>query len=163
MMAKRTFWNWLFGLMAQPTEEPRPMAVPNNPARSKPLAGTVSLTEDDWNELCGMEGGLPITVSQAATSRHCSDRSGAQAEGVNITPRLHGQRQRERDEYFARLAGQPAATPWEPGIEHTQPHPVKENKDGTLYYKGKVYRQIGAQGGRKDRKAKQFHQLRREG
>ena len=50
-MAKRTLWNWLFGLMAKP--EPRqPMAVPNSPARDKPIAGAVSLSADEWNELC---------------------------------------------------------------------------------------------------------------
>ena len=32
---------------------------------------------------------------------------------------------------------------WKPGVEHQQPHPVKENADGTLYYKGRVYRMVG--------------------
>lgn len=35
---------------------------------------------------------------------------------------------------------------WKPGIEHQQPHPVKENPDGTLFYKGWVYRKIGDHG-----------------
>lgn len=100
-MAKRTLWQWLFGLMDQPTPEPRqPMAVPNTPARGKPMAGAVSLTEDEWNEVCS--GGVQVILQK----------------------------------------------PWHPGIEHTQPHPVKENPDGTLYYKGKVYRMIGDHGRR---------------
>lgn len=31
---------------------------------------------------------------------------------------------------------------WRPGAEHLQPHPVKENPDGTLYYRHSVYRKI---------------------
>lgn len=40
---------------------------------------------------------------------------------------------------------------WRPGAEHHQPHPVKENPDGTLYYRGSVYRKIGDHAGRKRR------------
>lgn len=39
---------------------------------------------------------------------------------------------------------------WKPGAEHQQPHPVKENEDGTLYYRHAVYRKIGDHGGRKN-------------
>ncbi len=39
---------------------------------------------------------------------------------------------------------------WTPGVEHQQPHPVKENEDGTLYYRHAVYRKIGDHGGRKN-------------
>lgn len=35
---------------------------------------------------------------------------------------------------------------WKPGVEHERPHPVKENADGTIYYKGWVYRKIGDHG-----------------
>lgn len=111
MMAKRTLWQWLFGLMAQPGPEPRqPMAVRNRPFIDGALIGTLSLTEDELKKVCS--GG---------------------AKSI-------------------------AQKPWHPGIEHTQPHPVKENPDGTLYYKGKVYRMIGDHGrrnsNRKRRQAK---------
>ena len=114
MMAKRTLWQWLFDLMAQPAQEPRqPMAVPNTPARGalvsgcfgcKPMAESVSLTEGEWNEVCS--GGVQVILQK----------------------------------------------PWHPGIEHTQPHPVKENQDGTLYYKGKVYRMIGERRNNKNKR-----------
>lgn len=39
-----------------------------------------------------------------------------------------------------------AAAGWRPGVEHERPHPVKENADGTIYYKGWVYRKIGDHG-----------------
>lgn len=32
---------------------------------------------------------------------------------------------------------------WRPGIEHSQPYPLKVNPDGTLYYRGSVYRIVG--------------------
>lgn len=107
-MAKRTLWNWLFGLMAKP--EPRqPMAVPNNPQRKEALSeGQAKALQDEWNELCSRE------APAVGSARHA-----------------------------AILAGQ---RKWEPGIEHSQPHPVKENPDGSLYYKGKVYRMIGDHG-----------------
>lgn len=112
-MAKRTLWNWLFGLMAKP--EPRqPMAVPNTPARGKPLVGAVSLTADEWNEICSRE------VPAVGSARH---------------PAI--------------LACQ---RKWEPGIEHSQPHPVKENPDGSLYYKGKVYRMVGERHNNKNKR-----------
>ena len=42
--------------------------------------------------------------------------------------------------------------PWHPGIEHSQPHPVKENPDGSLYYKGKVYRMVGERRNNKNKR-----------
>lgn len=117
MMAKRTLWQWLFGLMAKPEQDRQPMATPNNPVRQKPMTGTVSLTEDEWNERCNQHRG---------------------ASDVELRDMAH------------RLAGgepqRDVPAKWEPGIEHSRPHPVKENPDGTLYYKGKVYRMIGDHG-----------------
>lgn len=125
MMEKRTLWQWLFGLMAKPAPEPRqPMAVPNTPARGK-WGGTMSFTEDEWNEQCSLH---PTYYD--------------------------GMRAMSRDELIAVHQRMAAGAPqrdqgqWRPGIEHGQPHPVKENADGTLYYKGKVYRMIGQRGRR---------------
>lgn len=126
MMAKRTLWQWLFGLMAQPEQDHQPMATPNNPARQKPMVGTVSLTEDEWNERCNQRPGV------------------SDVELRDMAHRLVG--------------GDPQRdTPvrWEPGCEHNRPHPVKENPDGTLYYKGKVYRMIGDHGRRSNNRRRQ--------
>ena len=109
MMAKRTLWQWLFGLMAQPGQDQQPMATPNNPARNNPPAGIPHYYD----------------VARAITDaelRECAHRLAA------------GEPQRD------------SGRKWAPGIEHSQPHPVKENPDGTLYYKGKVYRMIGDHG-----------------
>lgn len=128
-MAKRTLWQWMFGLMAKP--EPRqPMATQNNPSRQKPMVGTVSLTEDEWNEACS--GGAQVIINR--TDQQQSDEYELRDLAKQHSGGMRGQGNPARSE--------PAYT-WRPGIEHTQPHPVKENPDGTLYYKGKVYRMIG--------------------
>lgn len=128
MMAKRTLWQWLFGLMDQPTPEPRQqMAVPNTPASGKPMAGAVSLTADEWNEICSSSP----SYYDRARAAELRERSHGLGAGIAA-----GEPQRD------------VPRKWEPGIEHTQPHPVKENPDGTLYYKGKVYRMIGDHGRR---------------
>ena len=41
--------------------------------------------------------------------------------------------------------------------EHQQPHPVKENPDGTIYYKGWVYRKIGDHGPKTPREQRRRH------
>ena len=125
MMAKRTLWQWMFGLMAKP--EPRqPMAVPNNTARKQ-------LTEDEWNEACS--GGAQVIINrtgqQQSEDYELRDLAKQQVLG------MQGESTSSRGE---------ATHQWRPGIEHSQPHPVKENPDGTLYYKGKVYRMIGDHG-----------------
>ena len=48
-------------------------------------------------------------------------------------------------------------TGWKPGVEHQQPHPVKENPDGTIYYKGWVYRKIGDHGPKTPREQRRRH------
>ena len=50
-----------------------------------------------------------------------------------------------------------AAAGWRPGVEHQQPHPVKENPDGTIYYKGWVYRKIGDHGPKTPREQRRRH------
>jgi len=133
MMAKRTLWNWLFGLMAKP--EPRqPMAVPNSPARGKPMAGAVSLSADEWNELCSRSP-RHYDGARAMTDAELRERSHRMAAGV-----VAGEPQRD------------VPRKWEPGIEHNQPHPVKENPDGSLYYKGKVYRMVGERRNNKNKR-----------
>ena len=151
-MAKRTLWQWLFGLMAKPEQDRQPMAVPNQPGKieaegplgvriegihiievrdcftdgfrhGKPMAGTVSLTEDEWNERCNQH------------------RGASDVELCDMAHRLAGG-EPQRD----------VSAKWEPGIEHSRPHPVKENPDGTIYYKGKVYRMIGDHGRRNNRR-----------
>lgn len=128
-MAKRTLWQWMFGLMAKP-EPLQPMTTKNNPSKQKPMVGTVSLTEDEWNERCS--GGTQVIINRAgqkqADDYELRDMAKQQVLG------MQGNSTSNRE--------QPAYQ-WRPGIEHTQPHPVKENEDGTLYYKGKVYRMIG--------------------
>lgn len=138
MMAKRTLWQWLFGLMDQPAPEPRqPMAVPNTPARGKPMAGAVSLTEDEWNEECNSRPVCNFSNEEmlAAASEVARRRAAYWQQVIG----MQGKSTSSRGE---------AVYQWHPGIEHTQPHPVKENPDGTLYYKGKVYRMIGDHGRR---------------
>lgn len=121
-MAKRTLWQWMFGLMAKP--EPRqPMAVPNNTARKQ-------LTEDEWNERCSGGAQVIINRTEQQQSDDCELRDLAKQQILGMQGNSTSNRE------------QPAYQ-WRPGIEHTQPHPVKENEDGTLYYKGKVYRMIG--------------------
>lgn len=133
MMAKRTLWQWLFGLMAKPEQDHQPMATPNNPVRQKPMAGTVSLTEDEWNERCS--GGAQVIINR--TSQQQSDEYELRDLAKQQVIGIQGKSTSSRGE---------ATYQWRPGIEHTQPHPVKENPDGTLYYKGKVYRMIGDHG-----------------
>lgn len=130
MMAKRTLWQWLFGLMAKPEQDRQPMATPNNPVRQKPMTGTVSLTEDEWNERCS--GGEQVIINR--TGQQQSDEYELRDLAKQQVIGMQGKSTSSRGE---------ATGQWRPGIEHTQPHPVKENPDGTLYYKGKVYRMIG--------------------
>ena len=131
MMAKRTLWQWMFGLMAKP--EPRqPMAVPNNTARKQ-------LTEDEWNEVCN--GGAQVIINP--TGQKLPDDYELRDLAKHHAGGMHGQGNPARSEQ---------AYTWRPGIEHTKPHPVKENPDGTLYYKGKVYRMIGDHGRRNNKR-----------
>lgn len=127
MMAKRTLWQWLFGLMAKPEQDRQPMATQNNPVRQKPMAGTVSLTEDEWNERCNQHRGASDVELRDMAMRGVADSI-----------------RKEQERYFKKFKSE--QEPWEPGCEHKRPHPVKENPDGTLYYKGKVYRMIGDHG-----------------
>lgn len=146
MMAKRTLWQWLFGLMAQPEQDHQPMATPNNRARQKPMVGTVSLTEDEWNEQCNLRPDLRIT-NVPAEYVDCIEGQRALSD-VELRDMALRDAEGARNSHGTRYS-------WRPGIEHSQPHPVKENPDGTLYYKGKVYRMIGDHGRRSNNKRRQ--------
>lgn len=138
-MAKRTLWQWLFGLMAKPEQDRQSMATPNNPVRQKPMTGTVSLTEDEWNERCS--GGAKVIINR--TSQQQSEDYELRDLAKQQVLGMQGESTSSRGE---------ATHQWRPGIEHSQPHPVKENPDGTLYYKGKVYRMIGDHGRRNNKR-----------
>jgi len=99
----------------------------------QPMAGTVSLTEDEWNAQCGSS---PAGPNQGVAGR------GGYADN------FEGQRALSQVELRDMVLSDAEGTrySWRPGIEHSHPHPVKENPDGTLYYKGKVYRMIGDHG-----------------
>ena len=99
MMAKRTLWQWLFGLMAKPEQDRQPMATPNNPVRQKPMAGTVSLTEDEWNERCNQHIGPSNVELRDMAMRGVADSI-----------------RREQERYFKKF-------PWVPGCEHKRPPP----------------------------------------
>lgn len=145
MMAKRTLWQWLFGLMAKPEQDRQPMATPNNPVRQKPMTGTVSLTEDEWNERCGRS---PAGPHQGVAGRggYADNFEGQRAlSEVELRDMAIRNAEGARNSHGTHYS-------WSPGIEHSHPHPVKENPDGTLYYKGKVYRMIGDHGRRNNRR-----------
>lgn len=132
MMAKRTLWQWLFGLMAKPEQDHQPMATPNNRARQKPMAGTVSLTEDEWSERGNQRPSISDVELHDMAMRGAADRL-----------------KKDQERYLNKFKD--IQESWEPGCEHNRPHPVKENPDGTLYYKGKVYRMIGDHGRRNNK------------
>lgn len=139
MMAKRTLWQWLFGLMAKPEQDRQPMATPNNPVRQKPMAGTVSLTEDEWNAQCGSSPAGP-NQGVAGFRGYADNIEGQRAlSDVELRDMALRYADGSRNSHGTQYS-------WRPGIEHSRPHPVKENPDGTLYYKGKVYRMIGDHG-----------------
>lgn len=136
-MAKRTLWQWLFGLMAQPEQDQQPMATRNSSLRTK-------LSEEELTKLADahiqrdherVRRELGIEGQRALSDVELRDMALRDAEGARNS---HGTRYS-----------------WRPGIEHSQPHPVKENPDGTLYYKGKVYRMIGDHGRRSNNKRRQ--------
>lgn len=145
-MAKRTLWNWLFGLMAK-TEHSRPMAAPNNPPRKEALSeDQAKALQDEWNEICS-RGAPP--VGSARHSAILAGQGGLARKGdfsEFYLRMVNEQIEKDRQEYWRKFEGKLAEgkpVKWEPGIEHSQPHPVKENPDGSLYYKGKVYRMVG--------------------
>lgn len=143
MMAKRTLWQWLFCLMAKPEQDRQPMATPNNRAPKKPMAGTVSLTEDELTKLA--DAHIQRDHDRVRRALGIDEQQGS--SDVELRDMAH------------RLAGgepqRDIPAKWEPGCEHKLPHPVKENPDGTLYYKGKVYRMIGDHGRRSNNKRRQ--------
>ena len=157
MMAKRTLWQWLFGLMAKPEQDRQPMATPNNPVRQKPMTGTVSLTEDEWNERCS--GGAQVIINRTSQQQPAGPNQGV-AGFRGYADNIEGQRAlsdvelRDMALRYAEGSRNSHGTQysWRPGIEHSHPHPVKENPDGTLYYKGKVYRMIGDHGRRNNKR-----------
>ena len=145
MMAKRTLWQWLFGLMAKPEQDRQPMATPNNPVRQKPMVGTVSLTEDEWNTQCGSSPAGP-NQGVAGFRGHADNIEGQRAlSDVELRDMALRNAEGSRNSHGTQYS-------WRPGIEHSHPHPVKENPDGTLYYKGKVYRMIGDHGRRNNKR-----------
>ena len=127
MMAKRTLWQWLFGLMAKPEQDRQPMATPNSSLRTK-------LSQEELTKLADAH----IQRDHDRVRRDLGIDGQRGASDVELRDMAH------------RLAGgepqRDTPAKWKPGIEHSQPHPVKENPDGTLYYKGKVYRMIGDHG-----------------
>ena len=77
----------------------------------------------------------------------------AYVDAQNDLAKLVG-KQRERQ---SQVNSRPHDPAWKPGVEHQQPHPVKENADGTIYYKGWVYRKIGDHGPKTPREQRRRH------
>lgn len=155
-MEKKNLWRWVFNLLGHRTDTPeprKPMAVPNNPARKIPLtaaevqalSGIAAMSEEEMRE---------IALRQAAGMRNAG--MGLVAGQANMSPLLPPCGTAVPVDY----PGPGLGAQWEPGIEHSQPFPVKENSDGTLYYKGCVYRKVGSHGGRHHNKNTQQNKRR---
>ena len=78
---------------------------------------------------------LPMAVKNAPANDSLPAEVKAELKAINIA------RQAEEMQLTVEKA-KPTGYQWKPGEEHSKHPAVKENADGSIYYKGKVYRPV---------------------
>lgn len=110
------------------------------------------VNDAEWNAARNYEAASADMGAMVAATRKHRDQLKEDAR-ARQEPEL-AQSTKQHDQAYDRPG-------WKPGVEHAQPHPVKENADGTLYYKGKVYRMVGKPAGHTPKKPKELPRRRR--